>query len=307
MKRESIRLRPTGLWILFGPVMVCMWFAAVNYSNNLVYAILYLVGALTFISLFHAWRNVAAAQVRHVRAKASFAGEETEVEIFLGNTGRDFVSNLVFLYVDGQGDTRPLTTRDRATRLRPGDSVTLVGTIPTQQRGLYRLDSLIVRSAAPFGLAWAAFRVPLDLNYFVYPRPGGSEEWPEFQAAGEGGSPATNRNGDDFAGVKSYSPGDSLRHVDWKAYARGRALMIKQFSGGDRRELWLDAGQLAGWPLEERLSQLTLWAVQAEQEEIPYGLSLGRVLLPIGLGPVHLRQVLEALAVDGGPVAELDS
>ena len=49
MKQESLRLRPTGLWLIFGPVLLCMWLAAVNYSNNLVYAVLYLIGALSFL------------------------------------------------------------------------------------------------------------------------------------------------------------------------------------------------------------------------------------------------------------------
>ena len=38
MKHDNIQLRPTALWVIFGPVLGCMWLAAVNYSNNLVYA-----------------------------------------------------------------------------------------------------------------------------------------------------------------------------------------------------------------------------------------------------------------------------
>jgi uncharacterized protein (DUF58 family) len=87
MKRGRVRLRFTGIWFLFGPVLGCMWLAAVNYSNNLVYAVLYLVAALSFISLFHAWRNVAPVEVEHVRVKPSFSGEEIEVEVHLRNRG----------------------------------------------------------------------------------------------------------------------------------------------------------------------------------------------------------------------------
>ena len=45
---------------------------------------------------------------------------------------------------------------------------------------------------------------------------------------------------DDFAGLRKYQPGDSLRHVAWKAVARGQAVMTKQFSGLAAGELWLD-------------------------------------------------------------------
>ncbi len=94
-------------------------------------------------------------------------------------------------------------------------------------------------------------------------------------------------------------PGESLRHVDWKAFARGRPLSIKQFTGGSGHELWLDAAEMSRMPLEARLSQLALWIVNAEKAEIPYALKLGRTTLPLGLGAAQSRRALEALAVAG--------
>src|SRR5271156_6831839 len=94
MKHESFRLRPTVLWLIFGPVLGCMWVAAVNYSNNLVYAILYLIGSLSFISIFHTWRNLAALRVDHIRIQPAFAGEEVRMEIYLRNPSRHPTSGL---------------------------------------------------------------------------------------------------------------------------------------------------------------------------------------------------------------------
>ena len=48
MRPDKIHVRLTGLWVIFAPVLICMWVAAVNYANNLVYAILYLVASLSF-------------------------------------------------------------------------------------------------------------------------------------------------------------------------------------------------------------------------------------------------------------------
>jgi uncharacterized protein (DUF58 family) len=94
-------------------------------------------------------------------------------------------------------------------------------------------------------------------------------------------------------------PGESWRHVDWKAYARGRPLSVKQFTGGDGVELWFDAVALAEMPLEARLSQISLWVMEAEREEIPYALRVGKTILPVGLGSEQRRRALEALAVAG--------
>ncbi len=305
MKRESLKLHPTGLWIVFGPILGCMWLAAVNYSNNLVYAILYLIASLSFISLFHTWRNLSLVKVEHVRVSSAFAGEDVLVEIYLKAPEKFSVYGLVFARLgEDSGSWRqpvPLVMRGGkgVERIQAGDGCTVEATIPAGRRGMYRFEVLQVRSAYPFGLFWASFTVPVGTEYFVYPQPRGSELWPELHPGGENGSPYSLKPGDDFSGVRAYSPGESLRHIDWKAYARGRPLSVKQFTGGDGRELWLDAAEMNRLPLEDRLSQLALWIVNAEKEEIPYALKLGRTALPLGLGPVQSRRALESLAVAG--------
>src|SRR5271156_5643295 len=96
MRTDRILVWPTALWFIFGPVLVCMWIAAVNYANNLVYAILYLVGSLSFVSLFHTWRNLAALRVEHIRIQPAFAGEEVCVEAHLRNASKYTIYGLLF-------------------------------------------------------------------------------------------------------------------------------------------------------------------------------------------------------------------
>jgi uncharacterized protein (DUF58 family) len=304
MKRESLRLRPTWLWLIFGPILGCMWVAAVNYSNNLVYAILYLIAALSFISIFHTWANLASLRVEHIRIQPAFAGEEVRMEIYLRNLTRHTIYGLFFARLgDEAGLTRrstPLrTSGGGGVRIEPGDSCSAEVVFPTERRGMYRFESLLVRTSYPLGLFWASFRVPVETEYYVYPQAKGNADWPGLRPGGEQGSPASLKPGDDFSGVRAYLPGESLRHVDWKAFARGRPLSIKQFTGGSGHELWLDAEEMGRLPLEARLSQLALWIVNAETEEIPYALKLGRTTLPLGLGAAHSRRALEALAVAG--------
>ncbi len=304
MKREAIRLRPTGLWLVFGPILMCMLFAAVNYSNNLVYAVLYLVASLSFISIFHTWRNLASLRVEHFRVHSAFAGEDIRVEIYMSAPAGKPVFGLNFARLGEEtGLSRrpaPLIARGgRTFRVHAGDSCSVEVTFPTPRRGMYRFETLLVKSSYPFGLFAASFRVPVDTVYYVYPQPKGKDLWPELHPSGDNGSPFSTKPGDDFSGVRAYMPGESLRHVDWKAYARGRPLSIKQFTGGDGRELWLDAAEMTRLPLEDRLSQLSLWIVNAEKAEIPYALKLGRTTLPLGLGVEQSRRALEALAVAG--------
>jgi uncharacterized protein (DUF58 family) len=304
MKQEFFRLRPTGLWVIFGPVLGCMWLAAVNYSNNLVYAILYLIGSLSFISIFHTWRNLAALQVEHIRIHPAFAGEEVRMDIYLRNPSKRMIYGLFFVRLgDEAGEERrqtPLRTQGGGgVRIEAGDSYRAEVVFPSARRGMYRFDTLLVRTAYPFGLFWASVRVPVNAEYYIYPQAKGNPELPTLHPSGEQGSPLSSKPGDDFSGVRAYMPGESLRHVDWKAFARGRPLSIKQFTGGSGHELWLDAAEMGRMPLEARLSQLALWIVTAEKAEIPYALQLGRTVLPLGLGETHSRRAFEALAVAG--------
>jgi uncharacterized protein (DUF58 family) len=300
MKRERIRVRPTGLWLLFGPVLGCMWLAAVNYTNNLVYGVLYLVASLTFVSLFHTWRNLASVEIGHLRVHPAFAREDVRVEIHLRNSGTVPVYGLHFAVTAPRMRPRDtLTLRDSSAgvQVAPGDVRTIELRFPAGPRGRFRIEALLVRTTYPFGLLGARFRLPLSTDYFVYPEAKGSDLLPERHTGGKSGFVFSGHSGDDFAGVRPYQPGESLRHVDWKAYARGRPLSVKQFAGGDGRELWLDPDEISDLPLEMRLSQLAYWIVLAEKQEVPYGFRFGTTTLDPGLGAEHSRRALEALAV----------
>jgi uncharacterized protein (DUF58 family) len=300
MKREGIRFRPTGLWLLFGPVLGCMWLAAVNYTNNLVYGVLYLVASLTFVSLFHTWRNLAAVEIDHVRIHPAFARDEVHVEIHLRNSATVPVYGLVFAAIEPHmrwRDAIPLLNSHSGIQLAPGDSRSIDLHFPAGRHGKYRFDALLVRTTYPFGLIGARFRLPLSLDYYVYPEAKGSDLLPARQTGGKAGFVFSQQSGDDFVGVRPYQPGESLRQVDWKAYARGRPLSVKQFAGGDGQELWLESEEVSHLPFETRLSQLTYWIVLAEKQEVPYGFRFGGVMLDPGLGPAHSRRALETLAV----------
>jgi len=324
MRPGKIHVRLTGLWVIFAPVLACMWVAAVNYANNLVYAILYLVASLSFVSLFHTWRNLSALRVEHIRIQPAFAGEDVRVEVHLRNVSKHAIYGLLFArYGDDLAprpsirswrDWRTIQAKDffgsrriapmrmtegRGVRIDAEDTCSIEATFPSERRGLYKFDSLLVRTSYPLGLFWATERLLVGSEYYVYPKPAGTDAWPGLRQGADGGSPNSPQPGDDFAGLRAYSPGDSLRHVDWKSYARGRPLSVKQFAGGGGFELWLDAAEMGRMSQEARLSQLALWVVNAEKEEMPYALKLGRTTLPLGLGPAQMRRALETLAVAG--------
>jgi uncharacterized protein (DUF58 family) len=103
--------------------------------------------------------------------------------------------------------------------------------------------------------------------------------------------------GDDFAGVRDYVPGESQRHIDWRAVARGQPLMTKQFAAQAEGVVYFDFAALHFANVEERLSQLALWIIEAERARRPYGLRLPGTEIPPAIGQPHFHQCLRALSL----------
>jgi uncharacterized protein (DUF58 family) len=59
----------------------------------------------------------------------------------------------------------------------------------------------------------------------------------------------------EFADFRSYSPGDDVRRVDWRAYARSGRLMVKLFHGEEdiAVTIWLDVSASMCWGKPEKL------------------------------------------------------
>jgi len=53
--------------------------------------------------------------------------------------------------------------------------------------------------------------------------------------------------------------------------AKGQGLFSKQYSEDSSSELWLDYEQTLGHNVEERLSQLCRWVLDAEKAGLTYG------------------------------------
>jgi uncharacterized protein (DUF58 family) len=90
--------------------------------------------------------------------------------------------------------------------------------------------------------------------------------------------------------------GDSPRHVAWKAYARSGELLSKQFSGADTSSQWFEFDQVVARDIEERLSILTRWILDADRTQRDYGLRMPGHEFSPAHGEGHRHRCLEALA-----------
>jgi uncharacterized protein (DUF58 family) len=97
--------------------------------------------------------------------------------------------------------------------------------------------------------------------------------------------------------LRGYRPGDSPRHLFWKAAARGGELLTKEFAGPQGEQLWLDWELLPALDTEARLSLLCRLVLLASEQQRSYGLRLPGLELGPGQDEAHRNRCLAALAV----------
>jgi uncharacterized protein (DUF58 family) len=135
------------------------------------------------------------------------------------------------------------------------------------------------------------------MHALVYPTPSADRKLPAEVLVQSGCAGDQGKGDDDFASLRPYHPGDSLRHIHWKALAREQGLMTKQFGGGVSEELWLKWEMLGNLPTEEKLSRLTRWVLETDSRGMAYGLTLPNTEITPQRGDAHRHRCLQALAL----------
>jgi uncharacterized protein (DUF58 family) len=137
----------------------------------------------------------------------------------------------------------------------------------------------------------------MHIDGLVYPAPADHAPQPPPTMVAHGHRQHDARGEEDFAGLRKYNEGDSPRHVAWKAYARSQQLLSKQFAGADTSSQWFDFNEIPLAEVEQRLSILTRWIVDADRTLEDYGLRVPGAEFTPAHGEAHRRRCLETLAL----------
>ncbi|SFB72898.1 Uncharacterized conserved protein, DUF58 family, contains vWF domain [Microbulbifer thermotolerans] len=287
LNHRSVFILPSRAGMGFLLVIALLWLLGTNYENNLVLALTFLLAGLIAVLPVHTFANLSGLQLRLLEVPPAFAGDYAEAKIAVSGGGSRAREWIHVGWPPEEGVHLELVECDSAE---------VRVSLPVVRRGRVRAPRLRVESRFPLGLFRCWSWVDLDIEFLVYPRPIAAGPLPVGLAPGEGDSGERIRGGDDFAGLKPYQPGDSLRHLAWKQYAAGRDLNSKEYESRSDARLWLDWSLPVARDTETRLSVLCHWALQAERSGIAYGLRIPGATLAPSLGAEHLREVLTALA-----------
>jgi uncharacterized protein (DUF58 family) len=287
LKSRRIYILPTGVGLVFGLMTFTMLLGSMNYNNNLSFVLTFLLVGVGFVSMHQCQRNLVGLEIAFAGVDPVFAGQAAEFKIAITNYSKNrrphlrvYVGNIVSQVDD----------------LSPGESRVFHLELPTTTRGRVSLERFGVRTLFPFELfrSWAWLH--MDLSGLVYPRPAAHAPEPPPTQSAHGHRQHDARGEEDFAGLRRFHVGDSPRHVAWKAYARSGDLLSKQFSGADTSSQWFEFDQVVAEDIEERLSILTRWIIDADRTQRDYGLRLPGHEFNPAHGQNHRHQCLEALA-----------
>ncbi len=302
--REALRsVSLTSGALQLGAVVATFLYAGASQNNGSAYLLAFSSVAIAAVGGLFAWRNLAEVNVRIVDLSPAYAegdGGETlphspQIRLSVRDLGRRgcYGCRVAFpeLAPGSQWSIPPIA---------PSATREVVLSLPPMPRGLHPIGTVQVESLYPFG--FLRVRRPFSLDHdgiVIYPAP--LLNPPPFPASSSGweGSGGVSARGDDFIGVRPYQLGESQRHVDWKAVARGHPMKVKQFGGGTETANLVDWDALSGEP-EWKLRALCTWLLEHERLGIRYALKLPGGESPFGKGAAHLHQQLRRLATFPG-------
>lgn len=289
--RTRIYILPTRFGYGFALMTLVMLLGATNYSNSMAFALTFLLAALGLVCMHHTHANLVNLQLRGGAVEPVYTGETLRFEVLIDNPS-----------------TRPRHDLQlgwpRLPTISSGDvgaqsQSRLMLEAPALQRGWQDCGIFSLSSEFPLGLFRAWTWIELDLQGLVYPLPVDAGLKPE-RSGGSGGEASGGDDGqEEFAGLRAYRAGDSLRLVHWKSLGKGQPPMIKQFSDSASPELWLEFDSLPQLDVEARLSQLARWALDAESAHLVFGLRLPGTEIAPASGRDHVHACLSALALFG--------
>ncbi|CUA86697.1 Protein of unknown function DUF58 [Gulbenkiania indica] len=293
LTQQRIYLLPTPFGALLLLVAAAVWVGALNYGVSLAYALAFWVLALVCVSILMGFRQLHGLVIACEGWAPAFAGDTVGFQLRL--TAPD--TRLRRLQVHVIGSSTPV---GGACELRGGMNAELTLAVPAERRGRLPLPPFEVCTEMPFGLVRAFAYVRLAETALVYPRPVPDTGRGRRQSGEEGAAVRFLPGNDDFAFLADYQPGDPLRRVAWRHWARRGSLVTKRFDSpvaqGVVRLDWADYPQ--GMDAESRLSRLTWRVLECERRSEAYLLRLpGMTILPGREGS------LRALALYGGPSA----
>lgn len=307
--------------IIFLGVLVVVGFAAWNTGNNLLFLVFSVLASTLLISWAAARVSLRDLVVSARYPDHIYAGEPAPVIVTLRNTKRLFPSFSIL--VEARGPLNKDETGGKRKRLRQRfekRALAYFMYVPHRAAADQRVEQLFrerghalitgfeLSTRFPFGFFRRRRRLRArQVDIIVYPKPEPIGDELHLLPMNAGRLASVRRGvGHDLLSLRDYQPQDDLRHVDWKATARSRRLIVREFTAEDERRVTvaLDTRLMTGVDEKEFNARFERGVTLAASlvahlidERAEVRLVLGGEADRYGIGAEHLNQCLRRLAL----------
>lgn len=216
--------------------------AAYNSASNILFITLSLLLGCLVLSGVLSWLNFRGLHWRLEVGVPIRAGREHTATIHLRNDKKLLPSQALIFEVASTSSPEPreIALRDR---LDPLAETRLTWSIKPEKRGRERVELAFVGSLFPFGFLRKSFAAKAACEVTVWPAPIEYRRFPvaAWRRAQPGVPVSRTGQSGDLLTLRNYREGDSHRQIHWKASARLRRLVVRQFSADSEENftLWL--------------------------------------------------------------------
>lgn len=316
LTRKVIYILPTFQGVVFGFGALTVMLIAMVERNPVALLLAGLMLSVFLLGLVLCYRNVSGLSLQGTHwqgthwqgthwqgthgTQGCFPGDNAQFDVQINTAGPRRAHRGLLLGLDADSLTE--------VSLKPGRQHALTLTARTTSRGVFSAPRLLLRTVYPAGLWRAWSRPDLAMTCLVYPRPLPCALPDVISPVSDVGSytafPSSllQRGGvDDFAGLREYQAGDSLRHIAWQSLARGQGLKTRQFVREPDQALMLDWDMFVsgdGADNKERiLSCLCFQIIELSQQNKLIGLRMPGLTVKPAQGDGHKHRLLEVLAL----------
>jgi len=301
LARRRLYILPTRAGLGFAALLLFMLVAGLNYGNSAALFLTFLLTGFALVAMHRCHRNLLGVALLGAAAPSTFAGDGGCLQLRFENPTRLPRVRLGAQLDDMDGmdavDGMPMAP-EVSFDLEAGSQQEVILPLAARRRGLVRIDRVRIVTRHPFGLfrTWTWIHTPVEM--IVYPRARGERPRPITAGSGMRARSAALLGADEWLGLRPFRHGDSPRQVDWRAYARGAPLLVKEYGASESDWRLFEFDSLSGLSIEARLEQLARWIVDAESSGERYGLVLpARSPIRPDHGAAHRHRCLTALAL----------
>jgi len=294
LSHKGIFILPSGFGLVWLGLIVLLYLFGTNYQNNLVIGLSLLLASVFHTCIIYSYKNLAGLTFNAVTPPLGYADDSMPFPIMLTGHPRqdnpDTSHQQICLQFSHQRHARVKHLQQQ--------TITTVR-FEHPQRGRLTPGRIKVSSYFPLGLCCAWSYVDLDIHHVIFAKP----EPCDIQLASHNNdNNAAYEHGklrpgvDDYKGLRTYVPGESLKQVAWKQWAQDKGMLTKEFAEPEGLPVWLTLANTSGRDLEQKLSKLAWQVDKLSQSQQIFGLILDELSISQQTGEAHRVACQTAIA-----------